>query len=490
MTPEPGTSVFDEVDAPIAGAEASGIGGFRELSRDSLTFGLGAVVGKIAGFVMVLILVRLMTPGALGDLDVLLALLNTLAVVALLQVEVAATRLYFDEATANDRRRLIATFGAIVTISTVLVASALALLAAPVATVLFGSADLAPAVVAAALGVVGMGFEAFALTVLRVTARPRAFAVVEAVGFVLYLVTVPLLLVAWQPDATAVLAGWAISVGLAAIVGLILVRNELGLRPSMDAARTLLRLAAPLAPVAIAVVAAEFVNRAVLLDKGGSEEVAFLTVGLRFASIAAMAVTAFQLALQPRAYRLGVSEAALRQTGRDGYRIIVGILAVIVVGAVVAPELIPLLAGADYAAALAPFGWGLLAAAAGAIFLVGSIASSLARATRDIAVAAAVGAGIGIVLNLVLASVAGAVGTAVAIALGQFAAALVVIRSGGRHPSPRVPWRLIALLSVVATVTVLAFTQTGGGLVLVPRLLVAAAVEVVLVREFVRGRSV
>ena len=165
------------------------------------------------------------------------------------------------------------------------------------------------------------------------------------------------------------------------------------------------------------------------------------------------------------------------------------ILAVIVVGAAVGPELIPLLAGPDYADAVAPFGWGLLTAAAGAIFLVGSIASSLARATRDIAVAAAVGAGVGIILNLVLASVASATGTAAAIALGQIAAALVVIRSGGRHPSPRVPWRLVAVLSLVTSVAVLAFTQPDAGLLLAPRLLVALAVEVVLVREFVIGRS-
>lgn len=488
MTRESRTSVFDEVDAPIAGAEVAPIGGFRELSRDSLTFGLGAVVGKIAGFVMVLILVRLMAPGALGDVDVVMALLNTLAVVAMLQVEVAATRLYFDQATDEDRRRLIATFCAIVATSTVVVAGVLALAAAPISTALFGSAALAPAVAAAALGVVGMGFETLALTVLRVTSRPRAFAVVEAVSFVLYLVAVPILLVAWQPDATAVMVGWAISVGFAAIVGLVLIRHELASRPSLDASRALLGLAAPLAPVAVAVVAAEFVNRVILLDRSGSEEVAFLTVGLRFASIAAIVVTAFQLALQPRAYRLGASEVALRQTGRDGYRVIVAILAVVVVGAAVAPELIPLLAGPDYAAAVAPFGWSLVAAMGGVLFLVGSIASSIAKATRDIAVAAALGAGVGILVNLALALALGAVGTAIAIAIGQVAAAIVIIRSGARHPSPLVPWRVITVLSVVASAAVLVFTQPDGGFALGPRLLLGLVIEVLLVREFLVGR--
>jgi O-antigen/teichoic acid export membrane protein len=489
MTQQLDSSVIDAVDAPIAGAEAPPISGFRELTRDSLTFGLGAVVGKIAGFVMVLILVRLMTPGALGDLDVVMALLNTLAVVALLQLEVAATRLYFDQETIEDRRRLIGAFGALIMISTIAVAGVLALLAAPVATTLFGSDALAPAVVAAALGVIGMGFEAFALTVLRVTSRPRAFAVVEGVSFALYLVAAPLLLAVWQPDATAVMAGWAISAAAAAAVGLFLVRHELGVRPSMHAARALLGLAAPLAPVAVAVVAAEFVNRAILLDRAGSEDVAFFTIGLRFASIAAITVTAFQLALQPRAYRLGASDAGLRQTGRDGYRVIVAILALVVAGAAIAPEAIPLLAGAPYASAVAPFGWSLLAAAAGALFLVGSISSSLARATRDIAVAAAIGAGLGILANLVLAPVAGAVGTAIAIASGQIAAALVIVRSGARHASPLVPWRMVGLMTVLSAVAVLAFTQPVGGLALGPRLVVALVLEVALVREFVRGRS-
>ncbi|MFI5292944.1 MAG: lipopolysaccharide biosynthesis protein, partial [Candidatus Limnocylindrales bacterium] len=391
-SPEPLVgSVMADVDAPIAAAEAQTLGGFGALSRDSLTFGLGAVVGKIAGFVMVLILVRLMAPDALGDLDVVFALLNTVAIIALLQVEVAATRLYFDEVTDDGRKRLVASFGAIVLVSSLVIAVVMALLAQTISRALFGSIALAPAVTAAAVGVVGMTIEAFVLTVLRVTSRPRAFATVEGVGFVLYLLTVPILLVAWQPDATAVLAGWAISVGLAAAVGLVLVRHDLGRRPTQEAARALLRLAAPLAPVAVAVVGAEFVNRAILLDRGGSEDVAFLTVGLRFASVAAIAVAAFQLAYQPRAYRSGTSAEGLRQTGHDGYRVIVAVLALVVVGAAVSPELIPLLAGDTYAASVAPFGWGLVAASSAAVFLVGSIASSVARATRDIAIAAGLG---------------------------------------------------------------------------------------------------
>ena len=123
------------------------------------------------------------------------------------------------------------------------------------------------------------------------------------------------------------------------------------------------------------------------------------------------------------------------------------------------------------------------------LFLVGSISSSLARATRDIAVAAAIGAGVGILANLALASVAGAVGTAVAITLGQSLAAIIVIRAGARHASPLVPWRVVGLLTALAAVVVLGFTQPAGGLATGLRLAIAILVELVLVREFARGRS-
>ena len=56
------------------------------------------------------------------------------------------------------------------------------------------------------------------------------------------------LLVAWRPDAAAVIAALALSWGLAAMVGLAAVRRAASARPTRAQVVGLLRLGLPLAP--------------------------------------------------------------------------------------------------------------------------------------------------------------------------------------------------------------------------------------------------
>ena len=71
--------------------------GFGRLTRDSLVFALGAVAGKAIGFLMLPVLTRLLTPSEFGRFDVISALAGAGVSTLVLGMDVATTRLAFDE---------------------------------------------------------------------------------------------------------------------------------------------------------------------------------------------------------------------------------------------------------------------------------------------------------------------------------------------------------------------------------------------------------
>src|SRR5438132_543977 len=119
--------------------------GFGRLTRDSLVFALGAVAGKAIGFLMLPVLTRLLTPSEFGRFDVISALVGAGVSTLILGMDVATTRLAFDERT-QDRRALFGTWYAIAGIVVLPVAAILILASGPISQVLLGESAHAPAI--------------------------------------------------------------------------------------------------------------------------------------------------------------------------------------------------------------------------------------------------------------------------------------------------------------------------------------------------------
>ena len=101
-SPAPASTLLDvELDTESA---------TRSLGRDSVLFGLGTLVGKLVGFLVVPIFARLLAPEGFGRLDVLNTLVSSGLLIVMLGTDVATVRLYFDRRSSDDARRLFATW--------------------------------------------------------------------------------------------------------------------------------------------------------------------------------------------------------------------------------------------------------------------------------------------------------------------------------------------------------------------------------------------
>jgi O-antigen/teichoic acid export membrane protein len=427
---------------------------FRGLTQVSLVFALGAIAGKAIGLLMLPILARALTPNDLGRVDLLTTLGSGLISTLLLGVDISALRLSV-AAEGAERAAVFSTWYLLAAATSLPVAIALVVLAPQIGQFLFGASSDSSAVALVGAVLLGGTLHVVALGILRATGRAVAYAVVSAGALAINAVVAIIFLAAWRQDATAVLAALAIAWWVSAIVGGLAVRPHARALPRLTTASRLVRLGLPAAPAIALPWFGEVMNRGVLLGAGGSDEVGFLSVAIRFGSVATLAVVAFQLAWQPRAYRDAESHGGFDRLARDARSILLVVTGVSVAVAAAAPELLELVAGSAYAAALPAVGLSLVAPVFAAVLMVESTVAMVAKHAAHLGVGAVIAAVVSIAVNVVLAPIMGATGTAFAIVSGQLVGALSV-GALNRRRSPvsaafarAAPWLAAAVVFVL-----------------------------------------
>jgi O-antigen/teichoic acid export membrane protein len=458
--PVPAATVL-ELDARHATVE-------RSLTRDSILFGLGTLAGKGIGLLVLPILARLLVPERFGELDVLNALVSSGLLIVMLGTDVAAVRLFFDQGTHREQRRLLATWCSIVVTVAAVPTLVLIIGSGPISLFLFGSSALGLAVVFVGLALLAGAVHFVTLGVLRATGRPVTYAALEGGALVVNAVLAIALLVVWRADATAVMLALAVSWTTAAVLGLLVVRDWIVARPSSAAARAILLLAFPLAPAIVATWGADFFHRAYLLDAAGATQVAYLSVATRIGSVAMLVVAAAQLAWHPHAYRLGTSADATRRLAGEGRGIVVALVGCVGILGVLTPEILVLIGGDAYRDAATTVGIFLVSVLGVGVFTIGSLASAIHHRTADLGVAVIAGVGVAVAMNILVARSLGGPGTAAAIAVGQFVTAVVAIRLGRRRLA--IPFGWVRVLALVGLAVAVVLAATSLALPLVARL--------------------
>jgi O-antigen/teichoic acid export membrane protein len=428
---------------------AAPMAGFARFTGTSALFAMGSVIGKGVSFLLLPILTRSLTTDDFGRMDVLIALESAIAGPLLLGLDVATIRLYFDQPDRTARSRLVGTSYALVTLGACATLFAIILIAPWISSLLFGTSAYQAAVIATGVAVVGGVLQIMALSVLRAQGRPGRYAAITAGVVIAYALLAIALLAVWQSDVTAVLVAYGAALLLSGVTATLLVGLANIGRPSRAAAGDLLRLGLPLTPAVLAMYGADFLNRTILLGADGATSVAYFTVALRFASVAAIVVTGFQIGLPPRAYALGTSTMARQRLATDARWVVALVASAVLVVAVLAPEIVVFITGPSYAAALPALGFCLLFVLAEALFLVASLPSAIAKATRDIALATGAAVAVSLVGNLLLAGVWSSTGTAFAVAAGQLVGVVVVWRLGKRRLALPFDWRRLGVVTVV-----------------------------------------
>lgn len=207
-----------------------------------------------------------------------------------------------------------------------------------------------------AVAAAGQFLIAVALSVFQTLQRPWAYIAVQ-VGYAALLgaLSVALILfskLGWEGRAMGQVI--AVSIVVAAAFLYLSVRIPIDWRPSDWPLRKLLRFGAPLLPHAMAAIAMASMDRFILASVEGAQQLGFYVAAAQIASLVVVAATAGNQAWLPWLYsRLAAnSDAADRELVRMTYLVFACLFATALGLILIAPWLVPLIAGSQFVEAV------------------------------------------------------------------------------------------------------------------------------------------
>lgn len=436
----------------------------RKLLSDSIIYTVPAVLSRGIGLILLPVYARHLRPEEYGTIEVLAVTYVLLNLTLPLEVSQAVARFTGDTREAARRDTYVSTALVFTAAVFALFAVAAWLLPAAAWLPLLHDAAAAELMPLASLWMLANALLYLVMNQLRWNGLPRAYVAVNALFTILVAAGAVVLIAVLDYGTRGYVWSQLGASAIALLAGLYVLRRGSDVRLTLDIAAlwTMLRFSAPLVISSLAVYATTYVDRWLLVAWRSPEELGVYAVGLRLASVVALATTGVQLALTPLVYAHHADPAtpvALRRLFR---LFLLGALAAIVTLAAYAPEIVGLLAGPPYAGAAGVAAM-LAAAQLAANLYIFSPGLILAKKTARIAMLNAIGAGLNVAANSVLIPALGITGAAVGNLLAASVLATIYFRSSEPHYSIGYEWRrclpaAVAVLALLAALQLVAFS--------------------------------
>jgi O-antigen/teichoic acid export membrane protein len=409
-------------------------------------------------------LTRALSQQAYGVADAVLAYAQLALMLLVVGTDAALARFFYQEPDAESRRTMVSSSLAF----RLLVGAAFAALAVPAAPLLagqlLGSADYRKY---ARIGAISIPFTLlllFANDVLRVTFQPWKFVtlnflnVVLVAGFSLHFVLV------LKVGVVGVLYGKLLGDALVLPVAAVLLRHSVRLRFDRAVLGRMLRYGAPFVPGTLAYGVMASADRWFLVRTRSLEEVGVYAVAAKFFAAVGLLVSAFQLAFGPFAFARAQEPDSPRLFARIlGLYVGASSLAALAL-ALLAPEVVALLAPASYAGAALPAGLLGFAAAAYGAYYVSALGATLALRSEAVAWTSMAAAAVALAAHAVLTPRFGPPGAAAATLAGQATSAMLLFRVSQRlHPLPYRGLRAMAFFALALAAAVAGQTLAPRG---------------------------
>ncbi|MDP9257084.1 MAG: lipopolysaccharide biosynthesis protein [Actinomycetota bacterium] len=420
----------------------------RTLASQSAIYGIGPVIARFAGLLLLPIYARHLGPGEVSNVGQVVALVAVGATVAQLGLVNALFR--FAAEREGDARFAVARTAIALCAVAGIALTLIAAISTPFAAPLFlGDGNTALWLVACGGLLVSLLYEP-AAGLYRVDQRPQRFLAVTLVNVAVTVVVSVVWIVHFDGGALGLMAGSYTGTLVALLVVLWDRRDALFGPIDRALAGPLLRFGLPFMPSRVALWALNLSNRMLVLWLGTRALAGVFVVAANVASAVALLVTAFQLAWPPFAYAIKDDEEA-----RSVYRSVLTVwllvaLAVVLPLALAREWVIALLAGEKWrggADAMALLALGL--AFYGAYYVVG-VAVGRAKRTQLNWVVTGVAAVTNVVLCIVLIPPYGAKGAGAASAIAYLLMAVLMVARGNRVFPVGYEWRRLAALCALA----------------------------------------
>src|ERR671933_1163273 len=284
----------------------------KDLLRHSAIYGLGSIVARILGVLLLPLYTRYLTPADYGLIETLVALSAVLAALVAQGMKSAFFRFYFDSAEEARRLLVVRTAFWYVMAAATFVLALGAALAQPISWLLFGTDDHAWLVVAAFVGLwAAMNYEQMT-SLFRVEQRSTAYVAATLANVAVTIAATVLLVVVFDKGPIGVIVGNFTGTLIVYAALLVHARRRLGLQFDRPLYRAMNRFGLPLVPSALALWLTNFSDRFFLVKLADPHEVGLYSIGVRIASAILLLLTAFRMAWPAFAYSIDDDREAQR----------------------------------------------------------------------------------------------------------------------------------------------------------------------------------
>jgi O-antigen/teichoic acid export membrane protein len=441
----------------------------RRLATTGAAYTASSVLSKLIAVFLLPIYTHYLTPSDYGAAEVMLASVIAASILVRLGVIEAILRFYY---LAGERpASVVATGFASLFWGASVVAIVLLPFAGPISQALLGHEDAGLARLAI-LGLWTLTLYEYALTLLRLDERARAYFGITIVNVLITIPFTVFLIVVEGERASGILLG-TYGTGAAVTVWMLWrERRRLALVPDRPLLRRMFRFGLPTMPAELSLYSLNFIDRIILARVAGLAEVGLYALAVKFAQAMQVLARGLQLAWPPLAYSIRDDEEA-RRVYSSIFTWFAAMLAFAASGLWLESRwIVRLLAAPDFFPSYQAIG--LLATGIGLYALYLAMVVILGRTGRtEFSFPATIAAVVtNVILNLVLVPSHGIVGAGLAL-VGSYLIVLALMYAFTQRLFP-VPyeWRRLVMVVLSAAVVVIAgelLLPTSGAIGLLSR---------------------
>jgi len=441
----------------------------RRLATTGAAYTASSVLSKLIAVFLLPIYTHYLSPSDYGAAEVMLASVIAASIVVRLGVIEAILRFYY---LPNERSpAVVATGFASLFWGATILSLVLLPIAGPISQALLGHEDAGLARLAI-LGLWAQTLYEYALTLLRLDERAKAYFGITIVNVLITIPFTVFLIVVEGERASGILLGTYATGASVTVWMLWRERRRLALVPDTPLLRRMFRFGLPTMPAELSLYSLNFIDRIIIARTVGLAEVGLYALAVKFAQAIQVLVRGLQLAWPPLAYSIQDDDEA-RQVYSSIFTWFAAVLAFAASGLWLESRwIVRLLAAPDFFASYQAVG--LLATGIGLYGLYLAMVVILGRTGRtEYSFPATIAAVVtNVILNLILVPSHGIVGAGLAL-VGSYVVVLVLMYAFTQRLFP-VPyeWRRLALVLLSAAGVVAAgelLLPTSGAIGLLSR---------------------
>jgi O-antigen/teichoic acid export membrane protein len=281
----------------------------RRLATTGAAYTASSVLSKLIAVFLLPIYTHYLTPADYGAAEVMLASVIAASIVVRLGIIEAILRFYY---LPNERSPAVVSTGfASLFWGATIVSLILLPIAGPISQALLGHEDAGLARLAI-LGLWAQTLYEYALTLLRLDERAKAYFGITIVNVLITIPFTVFLIVVEGERASGILLG-TYATGAAVTVWMLWrERRRLALVPDRPLLRRMFRFGLPTMPAELSLYSLNFIDRIILARMAGLAEVGLYALAVKFAQAMQVLVRGLQLAWPPLAYSIQDDDEARR----------------------------------------------------------------------------------------------------------------------------------------------------------------------------------